>query len=165
MNTTKPRVKEYLTDITAYGHLFGVRKLAVSIWQELEIIFEQNQSGFQKHFKPRRDQRINLDGLSWQEILGTDEKGKPVTRYRFDKAFVEISTSYDSILEFEEAENNGDAFDSLPYCRVYDEHDGHRTWYYRNDEFIESIIKPAILEGNINLNILKRNRKDMGLKK
>jgi hypothetical protein len=154
----------YLKNITAYGHLFGASKLAVSIWQQLEIIFEEHQFGFQKHFKPRRDQRINLKSLSWQEILGTDEKGKPVTRYRFDKAFDEISTSYGSISEFEEADSNGDAFDALPYCRVYDEQDGHRTWYYRNDEFIESIIKPAILEGKINLNILKRNRKDMGLK-
>lgn len=142
MNTT------YLKNITAYGHLLGVSKLAVSIWQQLEIIFEQNQFGFQKHFEPRRDQRINLKSLSWQEILGIDEKGEPVTRYHYKKAFAEIGTSYGSMLEYHEADLIGDIFQGKPYCRVYDRHDRGRTWYYRNDEFIEVIIKPAILNFN-----------------
>lgn len=62
-----------LNSIAAYGRLLGVSKLAVSICQQLEIIFEQHPYDFQKHFEPRRDQRKNLGGLSWQEILGTDE--------------------------------------------------------------------------------------------
>lgn len=107
-------------------------KTAARIIEGLENEFKALGDGFVKHFGDSADQKM-LGGLCWKQILKMDRK-------TFNKGFNEIGITYKSEEEFNRIRDGKTEFQGKMYCRVKTSYK-KRTFYYINDELVESLIK------------------------
>ena len=113
----------------------GVKPMNVAkIMVALEETFNDNPDEFAKHFGDDVADQEELGGSSWEKLLD------PMARDTFRNGFAKIGVTYNSEEEYNRSRNGGDEFKGKLYCRVKTSHK-NRTFYYRNDDLIASVIK------------------------
>jgi hypothetical protein len=108
---------------------------AARIIEGLENGFKALGDGFVKHFGDSADQKM-LGGSCWKQILR-------MNRETFNKGFNEIGITYKSEEEFNRIRDGKTEFQGKLYCRVKTSYK-KRTFYYINDELVESLIKTYV---------------------